>query len=81
MSNQCSVLCILNAHYTNKFAVRFISREYDARIDLMLQIFPRHVWLVPAVRGNHSLVRLRSIVDDREDGFEVVVCAYSYAVF
>jgi hypothetical protein len=65
----------LDAHDAEQLAAGLSTPEGDPGGDLVLKLAPRHVGLVPAVRGDHSAVGLGRRVDDGEDGGALVVAA------
>ena len=71
--DQRHVLHVLDAHHANQLAVLLVSPELDAIVDLVLQLLPGHVGLLPPVRGDHAPVCLGGVVDDLEDRVEVAI--------
>src|SRR5436853_6995754 len=56
MTNQGDVRLVLNSHYCDDFIVIDVTREHYALLDLRIQLFAGHVWLMPTVCWNHSLI-------------------------
>ena len=66
VADQVDVSHRLDTHHAEQHAIHFITPEFDPGGDLAVELPRRHVWLVPAIVGNHAPVRLGSGLDDRE---------------
>src|SRR5690242_7815149 len=75
--NQRHVLHRLNTHHARKCAGLLVSPERYAGVNLMPQLFARHVRLGPAVRGNDALILLGAIIDDFPDRHEITLMAWT----
>jgi len=65
----------LETHHACQLAVRFITPEHDASGDLAIELVLRHVGLMPPIGRDHATISLGGSVDDRHDGFPIVVAA------
>ena len=65
----------LETHHACQLAVRFITPEHDASGDLAIELVLRHVGLMPPIGRDHATISLGGSVDDRDDGFPIIVTA------
>ena len=71
MTDEGDILNLLQAHHANQSTAVLIPPEHHAVVDLVLQLFGRHVRLGPAIGRDDALVGLRAIVDDGPHQLEV----------
>src|SRR5215472_5891599 len=65
----------LETHHACQPAVLFVAPKHDAGGDLAIELVLRHVGLVPSIGRDHATIGFGGTVDDREDGFPIVVTA------
>src|SRR5947209_4329546 len=75
--NQRNILHRLNTHHARKRPGLLAAPEHHAGLNLVPQLFARHVRLGPAVLGNDALIFLRAIVDDFPHGLEITLMAWT----
>jgi hypothetical protein len=77
MADQSHVIDRLDAHDADQDAICLNTREPDAMVNFLFQLFQRHVRFLPAVGGNHAPVCLSGVIDDLEHPFQIVGAAES----
>src|SRR5215213_7948055 len=77
MAHKHHLTFVLNAHDPGQTAFLLGHPELDASIHLARQLIARHVRLVPAVSRDHSPIRVRCVVDNREYSGEIPLYALS----
>src|SRR5882672_11265975 len=65
--DQVDVAHRLNAHDSDQHTVRLVAPKHDTGIHLGVELARSHVWLMPAIGGDHAAIRHRGGVDDGED--------------
>src|SRR5947209_2182739 len=78
MPNQLYICLVLNSHNSNDFIIGDVTGKPDSFIDLCLQLFLCHIWIMPSIRGNGPFVSHCRIVDDIEDLLKVLRSTFSY---
>src|SRR2546423_7806651 len=73
MADQLDVKHRLDTHDAEQLAVGLIAPERDPGGDLVVELARRHVGLVRAIGWDHAPIRLRGIVDDRENRGALVI--------
>src|SRR2546423_12750764 len=73
MADQLDVKHRLDTHDAEQLAVGLIAPERDPGGDLVVELARGHVGLVRAIGWDHAPIRLRGIVDDRENRGSLVI--------
>src|ERR1700744_1011640 len=67
----------LPAHHADQPPVRFAAPEFDAGMNIRLQLGPRHIGLMPAFRRYGAAVHQSCVIDDVCDSLVVAFAATS----